>query len=132
MSHIRQSKQLTHRRLLLGRFCSAADERWRTRCSQPVGARHTTTPDAKVEGTITTSPLGTGVVLARRPDQVGVEVGDAGEHLRPVRADLLGAEEGSIRMQGLLAAVLRVKASDEGVHSRRSPAPQELRPIYSS
>jgi hypothetical protein len=193
MSHIRQSKQLPHRRLLVGRSCSAArlgrrhdhgiaagqatamlaftrqrscglDSGWRL----PGSSGHVLhrlidipasefdvleiqpTPDDAVvadpedrdpthfqsraihSGALP-MPLGpTGVVLARRPDQIGVEVGDVGEDLRPVRADLRAAEEGWIRMQGLLAAVLRVKASDEGVHSRRSPAPQELRPNYSS
>ena len=53
--------------------------------------------------------------LAGRPQQLGPEVGDAGEHLGPVPAHLLAAHERPVGMQGLLAAVPRVEAGDEAV-----------------
>jgi hypothetical protein len=61
-------------------------------------------------------PLGPpGIVLVRRAEQLGLEVGNPGEDLRPVAPDLLVADECPVGMHRLFAAVLGVEAGDEGV-----------------
>jgi hypothetical protein len=61
-------------------------------------------------------PLGPpSVALVGRAQQLGLEVGNAGKDLGPVLAGLLAAHECPVGMHRLLAAVVRVKAGDEGV-----------------
>jgi hypothetical protein len=61
-------------------------------------------------------PLGPpGVVLVRRAEQLGLEVGNSGKDLRPVAPDLLAADECPVGMHRLLAAVLGIEAGHEGV-----------------
>ena len=61
-------------------------------------------------------PLGPpGVVLLGRAEQLGLEVGNAGEDLGPVIGNLLAADECPVGMHRLLAAVLGIEAGHEGV-----------------
>jgi hypothetical protein len=61
-------------------------------------------------------PLGPpGVAIVRRAEQLGLEVGHAGKDLGPILPGLLATHECPVGMHRLLAAVLRVKAGDEGV-----------------
>ena len=59
--------------------------------------------------------LHTRVAVGRRPDQLCAEVGHAGEHLGPVRAHLLGADEGAVGVRGLDTVVVGREQRDERV-----------------